>query len=465
MKHSIVSSLDVESVNNFRIDAHYWQDTFIQNSNLVSPNKKLRDYVSDNIANIKSSPINRDFEYLEISKIFLNICEYETTKVQLGKEPDRAHYRLTKGDVVVSTVRPNRNAVTLINADGIIGSSGLAVLRPHNIEPEYLFAFCKTSYFINCLVRASKASMYPAVTSDDVLDTSLFFPSKSFQFSIVEIVKDSILALNRAKQIYTQAQSTLLTEIGLVNYKPKHKLTFIRDISVDQCFQRIDAGYFQPKYDEMIKTISKKSKDKDWDILENLVTLEKSIEVGKEMYLANGIPFVRVSNLTPFEITEEKYISEKLYAEIQKHQPRQGEILLSKDGSPGIAHYLHKEPEKMIPSSGILRLKNKTDRVNNEYLTLVLNSIATQEQINRDVSGSVIFHWRPDQVSKTVIPILNEEKQSEIQEKVFECLNLRKHAKELLKYAILAIEKAIEQGEQEAMNYLKSVVGMPFKGS
>ncbi len=181
------------------------------------------------------------------------------------------------------------------------------------------------------------------------------------------------------------------------------------------------------------------------------------------MYLANGIPFVRVSNLTPFEITQEKCISEELYAEIQKHQPSQGEILLSKDGSLGIAHYLHEDSSKMIPSSGILRLKNKTDRVNNEYLTLVLNSIATQEQINRDVSGSVIFHWRPDQVSKTVIPILNQEKQSEIQQKVFECLNLRKHTKHLLKYATLAIEKAIEQDEQEAINYLKSVVDKPLK--
>ena len=44
----------------------------------------------------------------------------------------------------------------------------------------------------------------------------------------------------------------------------------------------------------------------------------------------------------------------------------------------------------MIPSGGILRLKNKTDRINNDYLTLVLNSILTKEQANRDVGGSLI---------------------------------------------------------------------------
>ena len=96
-----------------------------------------------------------------------------------------------------------------------------------------------------------------------------------------------------------------------------------------------------------------------------------------------GVPFVRVSNLSPFEITEEKNISEDLYAEVRQHQPEQGEILFSKDGTPGIAHYLREQPPKMIPSGGVLRLKSKTDKVKNEYLALVLNSILTQEQVNR----------------------------------------------------------------------------------
>ena len=166
---------------------------------------------------------------------------------------------------------------------------------------------------------------------------------------------------------------------------------------------------------------------------------------------------MRVSNLSPFEITEEKYISEELYAEIEKHQPKQEEILLTKDATPGIAYHLREQPKKMIPSSGILRLKSKTDKIGNEYLTLVLNSILTQEQVNRDVGGSVILHWRPDQVARTLIPILPEEKQVEIQQKVLESFNLRKHAKDLLECAKRAVEIAIEQDEQTAINWLESV--------
>ena len=455
MQHSIVKFSTIKAAADFRIDAEYWHPVFVKNSMLVPHKQKLRDFIHQNIANIKSSPINRDFEYLEISRISLSSFEYQTIKVQLGEEPDRAHHILKKGDVVVSTVRPNRNAVAFIKSDGIVGSSGLVVLRSHNIEAEYLFAFCKTNYFINCLMRANKTSMYPAVSTGDVLDTPLFIPSTFLCLLIVETVKKSTHALDKSKQIYAQAQTLLLTELELTDWQPKQQLTFVKNFSDTQHSERIDADYFQPKYDEIVKAI--REYPSGWDNLGNLVTLKKCVEVGSKEYLELGIPFARVSNLSPFEITKEKYISEELYVKIKEHQPQQGEILFSKDATPGIAYHLREQPEKMIPSSGILRLKNKSDRVNNEYLTLVLNSILTQEQVNRDVAGSVILHWRPDQVAGTVIPILPQEKQTEIQEKVLESFRLRQQAKNLLEHAKRAVEIAIEQDEQTAIDWLERV--------
>ena len=83
--------------------------------------------------------------------------------------------------------------------------------------------------------------------------------------------------------------------------------------------------------------------------MENLVALKKCVEVRSNAYFEDGIRFVRVSNLNLFEITKEKYISEELYAEIQEHQRQKGEILLSKDTTPGIAYHLREESEKNDP--------------------------------------------------------------------------------------------------------------------
>ncbi len=217
---------------------------------------------------------------------------------------------------------------------------------------------------------------------------------------------------------------------------------------------RLDAEYFQPKYEKIVSLI--KSCASGWDRLGNLVEINKSVEVGSDEYLAQGIPFVRVSNLNSMEITEEKYISEQLYNQIKEHQPGQGEILFSKDATPGIAHYLSEDPKKMIPSSGILRLKNKNSKVNNEYLLLVLNSRYVKAQMNRDVSGSVILHWRVEQVSDTVIPILSDSIQTQIQEKVSTALQLQAESKRLFEAAERAVEIAIEESEAAAANYLKN---------
>ena len=124
-----------------------------------------------------------------------------------------------------------------------------------------------------------------------------------------------------------------LSELGLTDWQPKHRLTFATDYASMQHSERIDADYFQPKYDEVVNAI--KHYPGGWNTLENLVTFKKCVEVGSvESTLTLAFPFVRVSNLNPFEITEEKYISEELYADIKEHQPKQGEILLSKDATP-----------------------------------------------------------------------------------------------------------------------------------
>lgn len=116
----------------------------------------------------------------------------------------------------------------------------------------------------------------------------------------------------------------------------------------------------------------------------------------------------------------------------------------------------------MIPSGGILRLQNRTDKVNNEYLVLVLNSILTKEQINRDVGGSVILHWRPDQVKETAIPLLPAKRQTQVRQTIIKSLNLRNQSEHLLECAKRAVEMAIEQGERKAIEWLdKQTRAMP----
>lgn len=324
-------------------------------------------------------------------------------------------------------------------------------------SPEFLFVALSSKYCREHIERWAKGIRQRNVGNPAVLDMAIPVFSK-IQNPLAEIVKKSFNFLEQSKNLYSQAEEFLLSELGLLNWRPKHELAFVKNFSKAKQVDRFDAEYFQPKYKEIIETIKKYRGG--YDILGNLVRIKKCVEPGSEAYQENGIPFVRVSNLSKFGIFDnnQQFISEKLYSELKDHQPKKIEILLSKDATPGIAFYLSEEPQKIIVSSGILRLKIDNQQILPEYLTLVLNSVIVQKQIERDTGGSIINHWRPDQVKASIIPILNEDNQKEIKELVEKSFNDRYLSKSLLEIAKRGVEMAIEKDEEEAWKWISSEI-------
>ena len=93
------------------------------------------------------------FSYIDIASIDNNEKRIIETKKVLGKEaPDRAKQLVKYNDTLVSTVRPNLNAVALVpkSLDNQICSTGFCILRTDNktFIPEYLFFISKTVSFI-----------------------------------------------------------------------------------------------------------------------------------------------------------------------------------------------------------------------------------------------------------------------------------------------------------------------------
>lgn len=471
-----ISTILFQDLNHeFRIDAEYYREEIINKIGVLERhNKDDLDNLVDFIIGPFGSTVTvdkyvDDSEYRYVRNKDINdflIKDIDPALVPKKVFEELPRYHIKENDLLITVVGTlGKVAIATKKDTKSIFSCKSTILRAKNINPFYLLAYLNTNTGKLFSLRGKRGAIQEGLNLPDLKEIQVFTPSNKFQELIETTVRSSFSGTNKSTELFAQAQTLLLSELGLTNWQPKHQLTFIKNFSDTQQAARIDAEYYQPKYDDIIKAI--KNYSGGWDTLDNLVCIKKCIEVGSGQYLDEGIPFVRVSNISPFELSEEKYISSSLYNELtpleenipfeksKNHQPKKGEILFSKDGTPGIAHYLKEQPPKMIPSGGILRLKSKTDKVNNEYLTLVLNSILTQEQVNRDVGGSIILHWRPDQVKETVIPILSEAKQLEIQQKVTESFNLRKQSKHLLESAKKAVEMAIEQGEQTAIDWLQ----------
>ena len=453
MQHSIVRLSEMKKAG-FRIDAEYWHPDFIQNAALVSAERRIRDFVAPNIPNIKSTPVGRDFDYLEIANIATDLCAYETKPVLRGEEPDRAHYILKPGDVAVSTVRPNRNAVAFVVEEGIIGSSGLAVLRAESIAPEYLFAFCKTDYFVKCLVRACKATMYPAVSVADVYDTPLFVPSPQFESLIADLVKDALLSIDIAKEVYSQAETQLLSEVGLLEWRPEHRLTFIVNHSEMKKAGRMDAEYFQPKYGEIVAAI--KGYPGGWDTLGNLATLKAQNylpESGREYR------YIELANIgNSGEVTGCMQEPGQDLPTRARRQVAAGDVVVSSiEGSLESVALIGNEYDQSLCSTGFHVVNSA--RLNSETLLVLLKSPVGQLQLKRGCSGTILSGINRDEFSRITLPIIAPETQAQIQEQVAESAALRRQSRRLLDCAKAAVELAIEQGEAAALAWLEQQTG------
>ena len=126
----------------------------------------------------------------------------------------------------------------------------------------------------------------------------------------------------------------------------------------------------------------------------------------------------------------------------EEYQPQVGEILLTKDATPGIA-YVIKEAVEGIISGGILRLKLK-EKIESEYLALVISSLVGQLQAERDAGGSIIKHWKPEEIKNVAIPILPKPTQQKIADLVRQFHEARKKAKDLLEQAKQKVEEVVE---------------------
>ena len=456
MQYSVVNYNQIDK-SLFRLEAEFYNSNSLLNAHCLS-GEEIIDFVQYGTSK-ELNEEGRGFPTLrlnEFDSLFIKSPQKYCDEIDNDTFQSLA---LKKGDVLICRTNGNPKLVgksAIVPEDSNYAfASYLFRIRPkkEKLLPATLVTYLNSSIgrleIEKHLMVSNQANFSPAKFREILIPQF----GEEIQSSINESIWNSFSKHSKSEQIYAQAQTLLLSELGFADWHSKHQLIFIKNHSDTEQAERVDAEYYQPKYEKIVHAI--KSYSGGWDTLENLVTIGKCVEVGSKEYLNEGIPFIRVSNLSPFEITEEKYISENLYLNLQEYQPKQGEVLLSKDATPCIAYYLRERPLKMIPSGGILRLKSKTDRMNNEYLTLVLNSILAKEQANRDVGGSLIPHWRPDQIKATVIPILPEEKQIRIQQKIIESFNLRKQSKHLLECAKRAVEIAIEQDEQTAVDWLE----------
>ena len=371
----------------------------------------------------------------------------------------RSH--LKKGDVILSIVGTIGSLSLVYSDKSATCSCKLAILRPKEGKiAELLATFLRGKYGQAQITRFTRGAVQKGLILEDM--DQLVVPT--FGDGIVEAIKNVVQSAyqiqEKANIHYREAQRTLMNAIGSI-LAPAESVS-VRNISTSfYTTGRLDAEYYQPKYDEywrQLQEFETTSIPTEYEVFKNSGTnyadgvndigVIKTKQLGNNGIDTNGV---------------ESYFTIQACIENKSTYLRKNDVVFASMGvgSLGKVSLFSSDGEKQFVTDSTLRIyRAKTScRVLPEVLCVFLQSHLGQEMIYRYVVGSTgIINIYDDDMAKIPIPILNMDVQKEIASKVQASFALRKQSKQLLEYAKQAVEMAIEQGEEVALEWLKEKI-------
>ena len=399
--------------------------------------------------------INEGYPVLRLNEFESAFISKPAKYCNLLDEDDYISLKLRKDDVLICRTNGNPKLVgksALVPRDYEYAfASYLFRVRPNRnyIYPAALVSYLNSRYGRTEIEKYSMVGNQANFSPAKFREIKIPIFGQLFNIEIERLTYRAFEELEKANSLYNNAESILLEYLGISEFAPNRNSISKKLSSSLLLSGRLDAEYYLPQFDELLNLLEQF----DTQMLGELVAILKSVEPGSDYYLKEGIPFVRVSDLTQFGVTKPSiYLDKEIFKDVIR--PKKDTILLSKDGSIGIAYKVDKD-EDFITSGAILHLQIIDNNILPDYLALVINSKVVQMQAERDSGGSIIQHWKPSEISNVVIPILPMEKQLEISQLVQESFILRNESKRLQNVAKTAVEIAIGESENTALNYLK----------
>lgn len=435
-----------------RIDSEFYKKEDVELEQFL--NKVCGETKLKSIAEEIKERFNRseceDFQYNDIGNVNARFGNIKTNILTSNKAPGRAAYVNKKDDILISTVRPNRNANAIVNSSDYlqVGSNGFCNLRTKSINPNYIYAYSKTFYFIQTLVRATTSSMYPSVSNTNILNVPFFIPEIKEINKISEWVETARELLLESQELYQKATDLLETELGL------NKITFEKAKSYTVSFsdlvinRRIDSDFYNPDY-EMLKS---HLKTLNGEKLRNISFLRSGFAFSSDKYKSEGSQIVRIQNISGNLLNLKRnpvFYSDSDLVSLSNFKIRKGDTLMAMTGNTIGNCSLNTSDSDLYLNQRVLAITPDENYVTPEYLNLILRNTVFKTFIDRELVGGAQPNISLEFIGNQIVPIVNEDSMEIITN------NLKKHysnsekSKELLAKAKKRVEELIEEAAKK----------------
>lgn len=313
-----------------------------------------------------------------------------------------------------------------------------------DVLPDYLNIFLNSTYGLKQIRKFARRAVNQAnVNAEELKQFKIAIMPKSVQEKIADLSNQSWKEFEASKSLYSQAEDLLLEELGLKDFQVKDDLSFVVNLSDVKSANRVDADYFQPKYQKLISIVELKGAKKLEDFVKDYST---GFPFKSENYQEDGIPLIRINNIKKgfIDLSDTAYLSDRDYSLSPKDTAKPEDIVLSMSGTIGMSAVIPADVPKCSVNQRILRFSSKN--IDSDYLVLVLNSIVGFYQLERIGTGGVQTNISYKDIKNILIPDLPRETQRQIAELVRKSHEARKKSKELLEEAKRRVEEMIESG-------------------
>jgi len=207
-----------------RLDAEYYQPKYEELENKI---KKFKDGFSYIYKLFKLNNTNiiyseKQYNYIEIGDINISDGSYIFNLINVDELPANAKIMSKSGDLLVSKVRPNRGAVSIINKyiPNLIVSGAFTVLEENsNYKKEVLFVLLRTTIYKEWLLKYNVGTSYPVIKDDDVLNMPIPLINSNTQQQIVKLIKKSFSLRAESERLLDEAKNMVEREIEGENKK------------------------------------------------------------------------------------------------------------------------------------------------------------------------------------------------------------------------------------------------------
>ena len=378
-----------------------------------------------------------EFIYVDIASVDRETKKITSPQRMLGKDaPSRARKLIKTGDTIVSTTRPNLNAVALVDQtlDGQIASTGFDVLRAPGLDPRWLGYLVRTSAFVDAMSSLVQGALYPAIRGKDVRSFTAPIAPEKEQKRIADKL-DTVLTrvdavntrlarvaplLKRFRQsVLAAATSGRLTE----DWRKSNQVSLVQATSDLRSIEEDRLRVVKRS-----KAAVERIKSEEFDIPSTWVWTSLDALTAKIVdgthhtpsYVEQGIPFISVKDIRggTIDFSNTKFITEQEHAELSKRCfVERGDLLITKSGTIGRTAIVSTAASFSLFVSVAL-IKPASKYVNMKFIDLALQHWVGSIDVSSRIVGSTIKNLHLVDMKVLGIPFPSLKEQTEIVRRV-----------------------------------------------